>query len=455
MGGINIWIGLDDTDSKSGGCTTYLVNSLLEEFQDFSLVGYPYLVRLNPNIPWKTRGNGAVCIQLKPNKMKGSKQDNQISTEKLNDCMARIERIINSDAKLKDDNTNPGLVITTQRLPIDLYWSAVRVVVDLDGVKKRLNKLGVRYRGFKKGRGIIGASAAISWASNVNANSTINQTINSAQLDYTYELITYRTPSNWGTPRKISVEAVIELDVKFPSTFNNYDQETGHIAITPNSPCPVLFGVRGESVDELREVLGFLENGSEPVDKWLLFQTNQGTDDHLIPTKISSIQPFTSVITSGLVVQPPETISGGHVFFDLTNSSPDIEDQRITCAAYEPTKGFRKLVRALLPGDNVQVYGGVRAEPLTINIEKIKLIRLVEKQIKRHNPRCPNCGRSMKSIGQQKGYRCRTCHEKVSNSDATFIVLNRNLAPITYEVPVAARRHLSKPLKRKKIRSGH
>ena len=244
--------------------------------------------------------------------------------------MARIERIIHSDAKLNDDNTNPGLVIATQRLPIELYWFAVRSVVDLDGIKKRLNKLGVKYRGFKKGRGIIGASAAISWASHVNANSTINQTINTRQLDYTYELITYRTPSNWGTPRKISKETVIELDVKFPSTFNNYDHETGHIAITPNSPCPVLFGVRGESADELLEALRFLAHESEPVDKWLIFQTNQGTDDHLISTKISNIQPYISVIASGLVALPPLTISGGHVFFDLTNGSPNLENQVIS-----------------------------------------------------------------------------------------------------------------------------
>jgi tRNA(Ile2)-agmatinylcytidine synthase len=431
-----------------------LVNALLEEFQDFSIVDYPYLVRLNPNIPWKTRGNGAVCLQLKPSNTKGSTQVDEISTDEFHDYISRIERIIQSAAELNDENTNPGFVVTTQKLPIEFYWSAVRSVVDLNGIKKRLNKLGVKFRGFKKGRGIIGASAAISWASNLNSDTTINQAIKTDQLDYTYELITYRMQSNWGTPRTISKEAVKELDVKFPSTFNNYDPETGHIAITPNSPCPVLFGVRGESMDELHEALRFLTHESEPFDKWLLFQTNQGTDDHLIPTKISNIQPFTSVITSGLVAQPPLTISGGHVFFDLTNGSPDLKNQRVTCAAYEPTKGFRKLVRGLLPGDKVQVYGGVRQTPLTINIEKLKLIKLVEKQIKYKNPRCPNCGRSMKSIGQQKGYRCKSCHEKVSNSAATFIELNRNLSPGFYEVPIVARRHLSKPLKRKKISTG-
>ncbi|WP_455392385.1 hypothetical protein [[Eubacterium] cellulosolvens] len=58
---------MDDTDSIKFGCTTYLVNDIISEFQDYRVVGYPYLVRLNPNIPWKTRGNGAVCIQFERN----------------------------------------------------------------------------------------------------------------------------------------------------------------------------------------------------------------------------------------------------------------------------------------------------------------------------------------------------------------------------------------------------
>ncbi|MEM2849890.1 MAG: hypothetical protein QXI36_06425, partial [Candidatus Bathyarchaeia archaeon] len=64
---ITLHIGIDDTDSLRGGCTTYVATVLIEklaklnvEFQD-----YPALVRLNPNIPWKTRGNGAVALRVK------------------------------------------------------------------------------------------------------------------------------------------------------------------------------------------------------------------------------------------------------------------------------------------------------------------------------------------------------------------------------------------------------
>src|SRR5213593_4918130 len=60
-----LWIGVDDTDSLRGMCTTFLAAELVRDLtRDFDLVGYPRLVRLNPNIPWKTRGNAAVCLAI-------------------------------------------------------------------------------------------------------------------------------------------------------------------------------------------------------------------------------------------------------------------------------------------------------------------------------------------------------------------------------------------------------
>src|SRR5437867_6347095 len=58
-----VWIGVDDTDSLHGMCTTFLATEIVRDLtEDFDLIGAPRLVRLNPNIPWKTRGNGAVCV---------------------------------------------------------------------------------------------------------------------------------------------------------------------------------------------------------------------------------------------------------------------------------------------------------------------------------------------------------------------------------------------------------
>ena len=55
-------IGIDDTDSVDGGCTTWVATEIIRELSEFDLIGYPRLVRLNPNVPWKTRGNGAVSF---------------------------------------------------------------------------------------------------------------------------------------------------------------------------------------------------------------------------------------------------------------------------------------------------------------------------------------------------------------------------------------------------------
>ena len=55
-------IGIDDTDSINGGCTTWVATEIIKELSEFDLIGHPRLVRLNPNVPWKTRGNGAVSF---------------------------------------------------------------------------------------------------------------------------------------------------------------------------------------------------------------------------------------------------------------------------------------------------------------------------------------------------------------------------------------------------------
>ena len=56
-------VGIDDTDSLDGGCTTWVASRVIEALlPDYELIGAPRLVRLNPNVPWKTRGNGAVAL---------------------------------------------------------------------------------------------------------------------------------------------------------------------------------------------------------------------------------------------------------------------------------------------------------------------------------------------------------------------------------------------------------
>jgi tRNA(Ile2)-agmatinylcytidine synthase len=52
----------------------------------------------------------------------------------------------------------------------------------------------------------------------------------------------------------------------------------------------------------------------------------------------------------------------------------------------------------------------------------------------------------MTSVGKDQGFRCRTCHTKTKEFGTEE--KTRWIVPGWYEPPTAARRHLSKPLKR-------
>ncbi|RLF37420.1 MAG: DNA-binding protein [Thermoplasmata archaeon] len=432
-----MWIGVDDTDSLHGGCTTFVCYRIVERVieEGYDIIGYPRLVRLNPNIPWKTRGNGAISLCVgrgrgrkviiggnEKEKFYGfleGKGDAEIS------FLMKIVSEIIEEMAFEDANTNPGFVICKRKPPPSIYWKGVRGILTFEEIKKLLDELGALYGTYGNGRGIIGATASVSWR----------------PRDRTYEIITYRYKEKWGTNRFVDDETTIAMDKECRSTFDNYDYDNKVNRIVPNSPCPVLYGIRGEKPEELIMAKEIVR--SEPYLGWMIFETNQGTDDHLQKKKIKEIKPFESVIVRGTVTEEPYTIPGGHVFFKLSDSTGSI-----TCAAFEPTKRFRNIVRGLKEGDVVEVYGGVHEMPFTINLEKLRIIKLKDVMIKLENPVCKLCGKHMKSAGKGKGYRCMKCGSRADESEARFRKMDRKLREGFYEVPVCARRHLSKPLKR-------
>ncbi len=58
-----MYVAIDDTDSQDRMCTTYLIYEIISRSK-YDVIGDPELVRLNPNIGYKTRGNGALNINL-------------------------------------------------------------------------------------------------------------------------------------------------------------------------------------------------------------------------------------------------------------------------------------------------------------------------------------------------------------------------------------------------------
>jgi tRNA(Ile2)-agmatinylcytidine synthase len=435
-----IWIGIDDTDSISGGCTTYVTYILIQKLiqKGYTIIGYPRLVRLNPNIPWKTRGNGAVSIQIG---VGGQKKipigcinsttlfaSSQLVREYPDSICAELKILLSSIFKqyahLQDPHTNPGFVIIKDKPSVVLYTHTVQDVVSISKIRKILGQHKACFKSYKNGRGLIGATAAIAW-------NDLN--------DKTYEVITYRMNDRWGIKRIIDTQSVIQMDTKIVSTFDNYDHINHHNRIAPSSPCPILFGIRGDKPEELFTAVSLIK--SEPAQGMLLFVSNQGTDDHLIQKKIQDIRPYQSVIIDAKIRTQPVTKDGGHVFFSISDATGEID-----CAAYEPTKQFRTIIRQLYPGDHIRVYGGVRQKPLTINLEKIYIRQLVDIIEKKENPICEKCGIHMKSIGTNQGFKCKKCGTK--NNAPLKVKRTRGISLGWYEVAVCARRHLSKPIKR-------
>ena len=410
-----LYIGIDDTDSPDGMCTTYLASQIINKFKDngIKLVDYPHLIRLNPFARFKTRGNGGVSLKI------------------LNDDKADFARQIVLDEVEKlsmfdCDNTNPGVIFYDGEITKEMEDYAFRAIyefITIEEADEFGKSVGCEIHKFKKGRGIIGSIAAISLPLS----------------DCTYELLTYRSTENYGTKRQIDYDSVYLMDEKtFPDTFENIDYSEDYIAIEPKTPCPVLYGIRSNNVDALHLAKSIVKV-NEPIVDWCIFKTNQHTDMHIQKAdRISDMNQFGCYEVVGEVKNKPKIIDGGHMFFLISDDSGEIE-----CGAYEPTKNFRKTVSHLRPGDIIKVFGGI-GEQNTFNIEKFQMLKLNDIEYK--NPVC-ECGKRMTSAGKNKGFKCKRCGNKVESSKKVPIVITRNLKNSKfYETPVSARRHLSKPL---------
>jgi len=423
---VTLHVGIDDTDSPRIGCTTYVASLLVQKLTllGASFIDYPNLIRLNPNVPWKTRGNGALCLRFKFNKAE----------------MERIkETVVNYVEKYSDldhSGTEPGVVFYSSRSVAKklavFSTQAIQGIVKMKDALELASSLKAEAVGFRSGRGIIGALAAI------------GVTLTG---DHTYELIAYRTPSNRGTKRQVDKESVLGMDRKTkPFTFNNVDPETGRVLITPHGPDPILYGIRGQTVDVVKKAHAMVRS-LEPVERWTVFRTNHGTDAHL--RKIASIQdvkPYHPIIVEGRVSSPPRIIPRRHVVFSISD-----EKSQIDCAAYEPTGELRKKAVELIVGDMIEAFGGVRpafeSGPVTINLEKFKVLQLAEK-LAFTNPLCPRCGKRMKSMGTGKGARCDKCGFRSDQMKKQKNVVSRNVEERLYVTSPRSQRHLTKPLGR-------
>ncbi len=446
-------IGIDDTDSRNRGmCTTYLATRIATAIEHAGgTVERRLLIRLNPAVEHKTRGNAAIALHTDIDPTDAV----EISTQ-----------FIDSLAISDDPNTSPGVVITDTCTPhsvadsvIDFCWDAIREFHTIADTVDLIEQVGYHHQGWDGGRGRIGALAAVgAWA---------------ALTEWTIEHIAYRQFNRCGTDRDVDEKSVFEAAKRqYPAVWDTVDREEDDAVCVPNAPGPILYGIRGDDVAAVKTVAAEID--SEPVEQSSTFITNQGTDIHLRPGTIGSLRDNRAYRVTGTVITDPETRPGGHVFVTLgkretteedhieetsskesavltdthhlrtKSSNPDITDQNvsstITCVAFEPTKRFRQWVRKLRVGDIITVCGEVSNG--TLKLEKFAIRSLT--RTTKTAPICPGCNRTMKSAGRNQGYRCRDCG--TSSSTQSEKSLDRVLSLKWYEVPPCARRHIAQPL---------
>lgn len=301
-------IAIDDTDSNDGMCTTYIMTLIIEYLKDnnFEIIDFPRLVRLNPSIPYKTRGNAALSIEININEKNYIVDKNKI--------ISFITKLIKEKSMVSSKNTNPGSIFLEEKqyqiiknVLKNFYFKALRDIVTIKEAMSLIIEYNINHFFLKNGRGIIGSLAAAGYI-----------LISNDIKDYTYELLTYRDPNKFGSKRFFFEDTFIIFDKKTsPKTWDtiDYSKKKKLICIS-HSKDPVLYGIRGNDYDILDSSKNYLI--SEHVDKYCIFKTNQSTDEHIINVdSFSKMKNLCSYRIKGTVDNKSRTIIGGHVFIDI------------------------------------------------------------------------------------------------------------------------------------------
>lgn len=432
---MTLWVGIDDTDSPRGGCTTFVLTELLAlaAEHDLDLVGEPRLVRLNPNIPWKTRGNAALSARFgrgagRP-RLVGEVGERQLrsfprgrapSPHAVERFLDAAWSVVRASAQTGEKGTDPAMVATERPFPARWYHRAVQEVVAVDQVRQELAAAGVWMRTEGSDQGLVGAAASIAWPGRRG----------------TWELISYRDPERYGRPREVDSRSVRAAQAADPRLFLCFDRRTRRLLVAPHTPCPILFGLRGTTRDAPLRARERVR--SEPVERWVLFRTNQGTGDHLIRREADRWPDYCSGWIGGEVRAPGVALRGGHVRFSIVPS----RGPPVVCLAFEPTKTLPQVAQDLRAGDRVRVWGSRGTRP-EVRLEGIELLRWAPTQSGTRPPHCMSCRRSSRSLGRQRGFQCPECHRRWPPEAATHPprAPPRNLG--TYHPTPSARRHLA------------
>ena len=404
-------IALDDTDHVDHACTTEHFQRLLSMLQlsidDFAVLERR-LVRLWPFAPKRTRGNAALSAVCELGH--GSLDDvNMICKKFIEDLALEIATGYPSEGQRPD----PCLLVSDVEFPEEWYWQAVRREVKLKTRLESLPDSAKIHSISPQPAGLIGASSAIAW--NPSQGST-------------WELIAWRQPNRIRTNREVSQQSIMEMSERFTETFTNRDPTTGRGMIMPRTNCPVLYGVRGNSAQEVSDAHKFMQSRDdvETCEAWAIHRTNQVSDDHLLG--------YYSAVVSGL----PNEVQGGH-------SSILVWDGEVgkTLVAFAESGPVNVLLRRTKPGDEVD-WLGLKAPSGEIHLERLR----VKSTVPRTGERPDCCGKAMRSAGKGQGLRCTICGSIKEKSWKIESISFDGQSGGWVEPTASNRRHLAMPLKR-------
>ncbi len=159
-------------------------------------------------------------------------------------------------------------------------------------VRALLDRCGATVRTTGSERGLVGAAAAIAWR----------------ETHPTWELIAYRAPGRTGSSRRVDAESVRSVRRRYPELFLCDDPHTRRLLVAPHTPCPILYGLRGTRPEAPLAARRLVV--SEPVDRWMLFRTNQGSGDHLVRRTVRELAEYRSAVVVGTVDERRRTSRG-------------------------------------------------------------------------------------------------------------------------------------------------
>ena len=349
-------LGFDGGDSPQGGCTTHLTLLALHVLEQDGIdpVDYPWLIRLNPSIPFKTRGNGATALWLQV--------DTRHEAERI---VSLLSRLVADYAEASGAGRKAALVALLYNddefPPSDpaltrLYWMSLRSYVPARVAREYLTASTATLL-YAAGESITGASAALG-----------------ARLDYdhTFELLVYMPPRFWGSRPTLEPTIIAEIDYALgPHSIATFDYSTGRPLIQPHGPDPVYAGIRSEEDKPLLSALKIIASSldSEGFEA-LVYRTNQHTGVHITSRLVGELRVYTCARVEGRITRV-EKLPGGHFLAMLCDHTGCID-----AVAYRETGIPKKLERMNeLVGSLATIEGCVKPhrDKATLNTERVFL----------------------------------------------------------------------------------